>query len=71
MIVGNWEIVIIVLALILLFGAGKLPELARSFGKAVKEFREAKKEIEEVAEDEELLEALREIEELSRKKRIR
>ncbi len=36
---GPWEIVIIVLAILLLFGGKKLPELARGLGKGLREFK--------------------------------
>jgi sec-independent protein translocase protein TatA len=42
--IGAWEIVIIAVVLVFLFGAKKLPELARSIGKSVKELRSGLKE---------------------------
>ncbi len=52
---GYWELLLILLVVLLLFGAKKLPELARSLGKASKEFKagadEVKKEIEDAASD--------------------
>ena len=44
--IGIPEIILIVLAVIILFGAKKLPEIGRSLGKAIREFRKAGKEIE-------------------------
>lgn len=44
--IGPLEIGIIILILILLFGATKVPQLARSFGQAMGEFKKAKKEAE-------------------------
>lgn len=41
------ELIVIVLVLVLLFGANKIPELARSFGKAKGEFTKGKEELEE------------------------
>jgi len=38
---GNGEIVLIVIAMLLLFGAKKIPELARGIGKGVREFKDA------------------------------
>lgn len=38
---GMPELLIILVILLLLFGAGKLPQLARSLGRAKKEFEEA------------------------------
>ncbi|PWB55306.1 MAG: twin-arginine translocase TatA/TatE family subunit [Candidatus Methanoperedenaceae archaeon] len=39
------EIVLIVVVVIILFGASKIPELARSLGKATGEFKKGKQEI--------------------------
>ena len=46
---GAPELIVILIVLILLFGAKKLPDLARSIGSSAKEFR---KGIEEGIEDE-------------------
>jgi sec-independent protein translocase protein TatA len=43
---GTPEIILIVIVVILLFGANKIPELARSLGKATGEFKKGKSEIE-------------------------
>ena len=51
--IGAWEIVIIAVVLVFLFGAKKLPELARSIGKSVKELRSGLKEGLDDAEDDE------------------
>jgi sec-independent protein translocase protein TatA len=40
------DMIVILLIVLLLFGAKKLPELARGMGKAVKEFSAARDEIE-------------------------
>ncbi|PLX02958.1 MAG: twin-arginine translocase TatA/TatE family subunit [Marinilabiliales bacterium] len=37
---GGWEIAVIVLVVILLFGGRKIPELMRGLGKGIKEFKE-------------------------------
>jgi len=50
---GAWEIVIIAVVLVFLFGAKKLPELARSIGKSVKELRTGLREGLEDSEDNE------------------
>jgi len=39
--VGPWEIGLILVIIVLLFGVKKLPELARSLGKGLREFRKA------------------------------
>ena len=41
---GVWEILLIVLVLLLLFGGKKIPELMRGLGKGVKNFKEGIKE---------------------------
>jgi sec-independent protein translocase protein TatA len=42
--IGPLELVLIIVALLLLFGATRLPKLARSVGQAGKEFKEGLKE---------------------------
>jgi sec-independent protein translocase protein TatA len=42
---GGWEWVIVVLAVLLLFGARKIPELARGLGQGIKEFKKATREV--------------------------
>ncbi len=37
----GWELLIIFFVILLLFGAKKLPELARGVGKAIREFKSA------------------------------
>ena len=49
--IGSGEILIIVLVLFFLFGGKKLPELARGLGESGKEFKKAKKEIENALSD--------------------
>ncbi len=44
---GTTEVIVIFLAIVLLFGAKKLPELAKGLGKGIKEFKKAQNEIEE------------------------
>ena len=44
---GTFEIILIILAIIILFGAKKIPEIARGLGKGLKEFKKAKDEISE------------------------
>ena len=38
------ELIVILIILLLVFGAGRLPEIARSIGKAVQEFKKAIKD---------------------------
>ena len=42
---GTGEIILIVLAILLLFGAKRIPELMKSMGKGVKSFKEGMKEV--------------------------
>jgi len=44
---GTTEIILIVLALFLLFGASRLPQLAKSFGQTRKAFKDGMREAEE------------------------
>jgi sec-independent protein translocase protein TatA len=41
---GHMEIILIVFVILLLFGAKKLPELSRSLGKSLGEFKKGQKE---------------------------
>ena len=38
---GGWEIVLILAVVLILFGAKKLPELAKGLGQGIKEFKKA------------------------------
>ena len=49
--IGPWEILLIFLVVLLLFGAKRLPEIARSLARAVKEFRKAGRDIKDQIED--------------------
>ncbi len=44
---GYSEMVVIVLVILLLFGAKRLPELARGLGKSIREFKKATSEVED------------------------
>ncbi|MBC8112280.1 MAG: twin-arginine translocase TatA/TatE family subunit [Verrucomicrobia bacterium] len=48
---GGPEIFIIVLVVLLLFGAKKIPELARGLGKGIREFKDATKEVRDEIEN--------------------
>ena len=45
--IGPVEIMLIFLVILLLFGAKKLPELARGLGKGIREFKNATKQVED------------------------
>ncbi|WP_298550520.1 twin-arginine translocase TatA/TatE family subunit [uncultured Algibacter sp.] len=49
--IGPWQIALIVLAVLLLFGGKKIPELMRGLGSGIKEFKDASKEEDETTED--------------------
>ena len=49
--VGFWEITLIVLVVLLLFGGKKIPELMRGIGKGLKSFKEGMKDVEEDVQD--------------------
>ena len=42
---GGQEILVILLIVLLLFGAKKIPELAKGFGKGIREFKDATKDV--------------------------
>ena len=44
---GATEIILIILAILILFGAKKIPELAQGIGKGMKEFKKAVREVED------------------------
>src|SRR5881409_2391971 len=44
---GGWEIVLILAVVLILFGAKKLPELAKGLGQGIKEFKKATREVQE------------------------
>lgn len=48
---GGQEMIFIFLALLLLFGAKKIPELARGLGKGISEFKDATRDVRGTIED--------------------
>jgi sec-independent protein translocase protein TatA len=38
---GPWELIVILLIVVVIFGAGRLSEIGGAFGKSIKEFRKA------------------------------
>ena len=42
---GGWEIILILAVVLILFGAKKLPELAKGLGQGIKEFKKATNEV--------------------------
>ncbi len=55
--IGTPEIIVILIAILLLFGGRKIPELMRGLGRGIREFNDAKnnvrREIEEAPKDKE------------------
>ena len=49
--VGAWQIVLIVLVVLLLFGGKKIPELMKGLGRGINEFKKGKEETEKDLED--------------------
>lgn len=47
---GSWEVLLILFIVLLLFGGRRLPELAKSLGVGIKEFKRASREISEEIE---------------------
>ena len=50
---GTWEIILIVLVILLIFGGKKIPELMRGLGKGIRSFKDGMNEKEEKEEKEE------------------
>lgn len=48
--IGPWQIVLIIVVLLLLFGGRKIPELMRGLGKGMKEFKDATKDDSETSD---------------------
>ena len=48
---GFWEIVLIVIAVLVLFGPKRIPELAKALGRANYEFKKAKTDLETESKD--------------------
>ena len=42
---GGWEIILILAVVLILFGAKKLPELAKGLGQGIKEFKKATNDV--------------------------
>jgi sec-independent protein translocase protein TatA len=44
---GHWELIIIFLVILLVFGAKRIPEMASGLGKGIREFRKAMHEVQD------------------------
>ena len=55
---GHWELLIILLIALIIFGAGKLPEIGSGIGNAIRNFKKSVSEVEtEIKEAPEKIEA--------------
>lgn len=43
--IGIWEVVVVLVVALVVFGPSRLPEIGRSIGKSINEFRKAAKDI--------------------------
>ncbi|MBI4660747.1 MAG: twin-arginine translocase TatA/TatE family subunit [Verrucomicrobia bacterium] len=48
---NGWEILLILLLVLILFGAKKLPELAKGLGHGIREFKKSTREVQEELEN--------------------
>ncbi|WMN06280.1 twin-arginine translocase TatA/TatE family subunit [Marivirga arenosa] len=48
---GGWEILLIMLVILIFFGAKRIPDLARGLGRGIREFKDATTEIKDNIED--------------------
>jgi sec-independent protein translocase protein TatA len=48
--IGPWQIAVVVVLVLLLFGGKKIPELMRGLGSGIKEFKDASKEDDQIEE---------------------
>jgi len=54
---GHWELLIILVIALIIFGAGKLPEIGSGLGNAIRNFKKGVTEVESDKEKTEKLEA--------------
>ena len=45
--IGPWQIILILVIVLIIFGPGKLPQVGKSLGKAIREFKGSVKEVED------------------------
>jgi sec-independent protein translocase protein TatA len=50
---GGWEILLVILIILIFFGAKRIPELAKGLGKGIREFKDATNEQEKKPESKE------------------
>ncbi len=49
--IGGWELIVIALMILLIFGGKKIPELMKGLGQGIGEFKKGMKEGDQVAQD--------------------
>jgi len=49
--IGPWELILVLVIALIIFGPGKLPEVARSVGKGINEFKKASNEVKEQVQE--------------------
>ena len=49
---GHWELLIILVIALIIFGAGKLPEIGSGFGNAIRSFKKGVTEVESEIKEE-------------------
>jgi sec-independent protein translocase protein TatA len=55
---GHWELLIILVLVMIIFGAGKLPEIGSGIGKSIRNFKKGVADVEtEIKEEPEKIEA--------------
>jgi sec-independent protein translocase protein TatA len=49
---GPWELILLLVIVLIIFGPGKLPDIGNAVGKGIREFRNASTELEETVRGE-------------------
>ena len=49
---GPWELILLLVIVLIIFGPGKLPDIGNAVGKGIREFRRASSDIEEAVRGE-------------------
>lgn len=48
---GGWELILVVVAVVLIFGAKKLPQLGKGIGEGIREFRKTSRDDRDIQKD--------------------
>ena len=59
--IGFPELMIILVIIMIIFGAGKLPEIGSAFGNSIRNFKKSMKEVDEMKEDMDVSESVAEV----------